>query len=116
MVIVKNYFHREGEKGEPYITLQLEGDMELVQSQKTGRFYATARTCNIYSTFDKPTAERMVGTEMPGKIVRVSCEPYLFTIPETGEVVELAHAWDYVPNEKARSMSIPVGTVAYLKS
>ena len=115
MVIVKNYFLREGEQGE-YITLQLEGGLELVQSQKTGRFYATARTCNIYSTFDRDTAERMLGTEMPGSIVRVSCDPYLFTIPETGEEVELTHSWEYIPEEKPRSRGIPVGTVAYIKS
>lgn len=119
MVIVKEYFLREGEKGN-YITLQLEGDLELVQSQNTGRFYATARRCNIYSTFDEETAQRMIGSQMPGQIIRVACDPYDFTIPETGEVVQLAHSWDYIPDEapkpKVKKTQMPLGIIEYNKS
>jgi len=106
MVIVTNYFLREGDKGN-YVTLQLEGELELVQSQNTGRFYATTRRCNIYSTFDEATAFRMIGSTMPGSIVRVPCEPYEYTIPETGQVVMLAFSWDYIPEEVSEIRSKP---------
>ena len=119
MVIVKNYHLREGDRGD-YVTLELEGDMELVQSQNTGRFYATARRCYIYSTFDEATASRMIGSQMPGRIVRIACEPYEFTIPESGEVVTLAHSWDYVPDEspspqvtRLKKKELPLGIVEY---
>ncbi|MCB0700332.1 MAG: hypothetical protein H6551_12035 [Chitinophagales bacterium] len=96
MIIVANYHVREGEQGN-FISLELMGDIEMVQSQNTGRFYATSRRCFVSSTFDEITAKRMVGKEMPGNIVRKQCEPYEYTMPETGEVIMLAHTWDYQP-------------------
>ena len=98
MVQVKNYHLREGDKGN-YISLELMGDMELVQSTNTGRFYATARRCFIFSTFDEPTAKMMVGKQMPGSIVRKECDPYDYAIPETGEVIKLGYKYDYTPEE-----------------
>lgn len=98
MVTVINYALRKKEgESKPYITLTLEGGVEMVQSQNTGRFYATVRTCVVSSTFDEGTAVRMVGKDMPGSIERVPCEPYDFTIKETGEVIKMAYRWDYQP-------------------
>ena len=57
----------------------------MVQSKETGKFYATVKTCSISSTFDETTAALMVGKQMPGSIVKEECEPYEYTIPETGE-------------------------------
>lgn len=98
MVTVVNYHLREGEKGK-YISLELNGDLEMVQSQNTGRFYATVRRCFIFSTFEEKVAKMMVGKQMPGSIVRVPCEPYDYTVPETAEVIKLAYKYDYVPDE-----------------
>jgi hypothetical protein len=98
MVTVKNYQLREGKDGKPpYITLELAGDIELVQSANTGRFYATCRKCFIYSTFDELIAKQMVGKQIPGTIARVNCDPYDYTISETGEVIKLAHTYTYLP-------------------
>ena len=108
MVLVKNYNlrHKEGED-KPFITLTLEGDMEMVQSQSTGRHYATTRTCSISSTFDEATAARMVGKQITGSIERVQCEEYEYTIPESGEVITLGYSWDYVPeNAKAQEKEL----------
>ena len=98
MVTVKNYHLREGDKGK-YVSLELSGDIELVQSQNSGRFYATARRCFIFSTFDEPTAKMMVGKQMPGSIVRSDCDPYDYALPETGEVIKLAYRYEYTPVE-----------------
>ena len=95
---------KEGEK-KSYITLEIEGDVEMVQSQNTGRFYATVRRCVISSTFDEMTAARMVGKEMAGTIERVPCEPYEFTIKETGEVTLLSYRWDYQPEGRRRTFT-----------
>ncbi len=43
MVHVKNYALRERKDGETFITLELTGGVEMVQSTDTGRFYATIR-------------------------------------------------------------------------
>jgi hypothetical protein len=106
---------KEGEKKQ-YITLELEGDIEMIQSQNTGRHYATVRRCVVSSTFDALTAERMVGKQMTGTIERVPCDTYDFTVPESGEVIALGYRWDYVPagamrmhqsKPKARNLSVP---------
>ena len=96
MVRVKSYALRTGENGD-YVSLELEGDLEMVQSTNTGRFYATTRRCRISSTFDELTAMKMVGKEISGEIVRVQCEPYDYTNSDTGEVIQLAHRYDYRP-------------------
>lgn len=97
MVTVKAYHVRKTTEGKSYISLELTGDLEMVQSQNTGRFYATQRKCFIYSTFDEPTARLMVGKTMTGSIIRTSCEPYEYTVPETGEIITLAYRYSYVP-------------------
>jgi hypothetical protein len=49
MVTVKSFVQRIGKDDKPFISLELTGDIELVQSQNTGRFYATVRRCFISS-------------------------------------------------------------------
>lgn len=105
MVTVTAAHLREGDKG-PYIALEIQGDLEMVQSQNTGRFYATARRCFISSTFNEQTAERMIGKEIPGQIVRVECDPYDYTVPETGEIIQLSYRYDYVPDMKVAAMAV----------
>jgi hypothetical protein len=69
----------------------------MVKSQKTERFYATARKVTIPSTFNEETCKSLIGTEMPGRIVKVETEPYEYTLKETGEVIELSHRYEYQP-------------------
>ena len=85
--------------GKQFVSLQLEGDPVFVQSMETGRFYLTAKKCSITSTFTEDTAKGLIGRVMPGSIVKVQTEPYDYTIPETGEVVKLAHTFQYSPEE-----------------
>ncbi len=119
MVIVKDFHLRQGDKTS-YVSLELEGDLELIQSQNTGRFYATTRRCFIYSTFDEDTAARMVGSEIPGSIVRVPCDVHEYTVPETNEVLQLNFRWDYIPEEiseiKSKKKSIPITLIEYPRS
>jgi hypothetical protein len=96
MVRVINAHLRTGEQGQ-YVSLELQGDITLVQSQNTGRFYATAKRCFIFSTFDEEIAKKLIGTEMPGTIERVECEAYDYTVPETGEVIKMGYTYAYCP-------------------
>jgi hypothetical protein len=41
----------------------------------------------------------MIGTQLDGSIQKLSCEPYEYVVADTGEVIELAHRWAYVPTE-----------------
>jgi hypothetical protein len=90
--------------GKSFVSLKLEGGVEAIQSQKTGKFYLTNRTCFILSTFDKLTAEALIGTSMPGSVGRTFCDPYEYTVKETGEVISLSHRYEYKPEEVTSSV------------
>lgn len=98
MVIVSDYFEKINSKtNEPFVLLELSGGLELVQSQNTGKFYATARKCRIPSTFNADVAKLMVGQQVDGDIVRVESDPYEYTNKTTGEIITLAHSYAYRP-------------------
>jgi hypothetical protein len=99
MVTVSSYAVRQNKDGESFVVLQLQGDLELVKSQVTGNFYATAKKCTISSTFNEQVAASLVGKQIPGKIVKQQCEPYEFVVPDTAESVILNYRWTYVPEE-----------------
>jgi hypothetical protein len=74
--------------------------LEFIISQTTGRHYVTARKCWISSTFNEAMRQKMIGKSMVGSIAKVECQPYEFTIPETGEVITRQHRYDYSPTEQ----------------
>ena len=95
MVSIKNYHVLKNEDEETYCVLVLEGDVELVRSKKSGRLYATAKRCRVPSTFDEETCKSLVGNVMPGRIKKVSSEPYEYEIPGTGETITLNYTYEY---------------------
>jgi hypothetical protein len=99
MVTVENYAVRQNSNGESFVALILQGDLELVQSSSTGKFYATARRCSISSTFNESTAALLIGRQIPGTIQKESCEPYEYVIQETGEKITLQFRYVYSPVE-----------------
>jgi hypothetical protein len=99
MVTIASYCERENKEGNKFYSLILQGGMELVLSEESGRYYATAKQASITSTFDEKTCQGLVGTKLPGKISRVVCQPYEYTIKETGEIITLSHRWTYSPDE-----------------
>ena len=82
-----------------FSTLELQGGIEMVKSQETGKFYITARKASISSTFDERTCQALIGTELPGAVKKVDCEEYEYTIKDTGEVITLSHRFEYVEQE-----------------
>jgi hypothetical protein len=107
MVTIVSYALREGKDGKHFVSLQLQGDVELIQSSQTGRFYATARRCFVSSTFNEEAAKALIGTKLPGSIQRTESDPYEYAVPETGEIISLAHSWQYVPEEGRTLQSAP---------
>lgn len=87
---------RKNSQGEEFTSLTVMGGLEMVKSEKTGKFYATARKCSIPSTFDRTTAKSFIGSNMPGTVEKVECEPYPFTM-KGGEVIQLSHTYAYNP-------------------
>ncbi len=74
MVTVTNYTTRTRKDGSTFQVLEISGSAELVQSQETGKFYATVRKTTIPCTFDETIAKGLVGTQMKGDVVRVQVE------------------------------------------
>ncbi|GAA5091481.1 hypothetical protein GCM10023210_18910 [Chryseobacterium ginsengisoli] len=100
MVTIINYKKREKEDGTNFFVLEVQGGIEMVMSQTTNQFYATSKKASITSTFDEITCQALIGTQMQGSIIKQQCEPYEYTIKDTGEIVILQHRFIYVPQEQ----------------
>ena len=103
MVRIINYRLSKNSEGREFVSLKLQGGVEAIQSQQTGRFYLTAKTCHISSTLDETTAKGLVGSEISGSVARVACEPYEYTVKDTGEVLTLGHRYEYLPDVAVHS-------------
>lgn len=95
MVTIVDFVKRQNKEGEEFNALILQSGIELVKSQETGKFYATAKKASITSTFDDAMCQSLIGTQIPGSVQRVETEPYEFTVRDTGEVLTLNHRWQY---------------------
>lgn len=102
MVRVTNYLSRQAQDGKQFFVLVLQGDVELVQSLETGKFYATVRQANLSCTFDENTCKALIGKELAGTIDKVECEPYDYPNPDTGEVLVLTHRYEYLPEQSSK--------------
>lgn len=100
MVRIVNYQKRETEEGKEFFLLELQGGIETIKSKESGRFYLTAKKTMISSTFDEQTCMALIGTELEGKIEKVECDPYEYTIKDTGEVIELSFRYQYIQQEE----------------
>jgi hypothetical protein len=100
MVRITNYQRRVTEQGKEFFTLELQGGIEIVKSQETGKSYMTARKAIMSCTFDEFTCQSLIGTELPGAVKKVQCEEYSYTIRETGEVITLSHRYEYTDTEE----------------
>lgn len=105
MVTIINFKERNKEDGTSFFVLEVQGGIEMVQSKVTGNFYATAKKAFLPSTFDALTCQALIGTQMTGSIGKEECEPYEYTVRETGEIITLAHRYCYVPEEKEKQKS-----------
>ena len=102
MVTISSYEKRQGTDGNEFFVLILQGNVEFVFSQKTGLPYATASKCSMPTTFDEATCQSMIGKQMPGSIQRVQLEEsYDYTIPRTGETIQLDYNYAYSPLENS---------------
>ncbi len=100
MVTISDYRVNVNSEGKSFCSLILQGDVELVKSKTTSRFYATARKTSITSTFDENTCRQLIGKTIKGSIVKVDCDDYDYIIPESGEVIRLNYNYCYVADSE----------------
>ncbi len=93
-VKIVEYKIRMSNEGKPFLALILQGGIEIVKSAN-GNVYATAKKVSLATTFDESTCKSLLGSEMPGQIVKEACVPYQYTVEETGEVLMLSHRYVY---------------------
>lgn len=98
MVTVIDYHVRESKKGDSFTTLSLQGDLEMIKSQTSGKFYATARKASIIATFNEEACKALIGKTLPGSIEKSPVdEPYDYLIPGSKEVIKLDYTYEYNP-------------------
>lgn len=98
MVRIINYKTRQKEDGTTFCVLEVQGGIEMVLSKETGQYYATAKKATLSTTFDKETCEALIGAQIAGKVIKISTEPFQYTIRESGDVITLEHKYIYVPD------------------
>lgn len=96
MVTIIDFKTVTNDEDEPFNALILQGEVESVKSKETGMYYLTAKKTRIPSTFDEQRCEELIGTQLPGEIQRVPCEPYEYEISEDEKIV-LEHTYEYNP-------------------
>jgi hypothetical protein len=95
MVTIIDYAMRENSQGENFFALIVQSGLQVVKSKETGKSYFTAKKASVPSTFNEVTCKSLVGTELPGSIKKIECDPYEFRIEESGEKVTLSHRYEY---------------------
>ncbi len=98
MVTVKNYVKRTNKNDDAFFILELQGEVEMIKSLKSERFYAHARKAFITTTVDELTCKSLIGTKFPGSIKKVESEPYNYQIPGTNDSITLNHTYQYIPD------------------
>ncbi len=99
MVKIVDFKTYQKEDGSEFCALVVQGGIEAIRSKETKRMYFTARTVNVPCTFSETTCEALIGTDFPGSIQKVEVEPYDYMVPDTGEIIELTHRYEYSSEE-----------------
>jgi hypothetical protein len=99
MVTIVNFKTFEKQNGENFYALVVQGGLEAVKSQQTGKTYFTAKTVNVPTTFDEQMCKELIGTKISGHVRKIETEPYDYTVNETGEIIQLTHKYEYVSEE-----------------
>ncbi len=99
MVTIVDYKNYEREDGTEFNILVVQGGVEAVKSQTTGKTYLTARQARVGSTFDEVTCKMLIGTQLSGEVRKVQTDPYEYTVEDTGEIISLSHRYEYVDTD-----------------
>lgn len=98
MVTVTGVEPHKNSLGEEFFVLLLMGGLEMIKSNNSGRYYATARKASVPSTFPPEVARGFIGSQIPGSVKKVETEPYEYAV-EGGELITLSHRYEYAPDE-----------------
>jgi hypothetical protein len=63
-VKIIDYQRKTNKDGEDFFLLVLQGGLQIVKSQETGRCYATVKQATRSTTFDEATCKGLIGEEI----------------------------------------------------
>ncbi|MFD3003092.1 hypothetical protein ACFS7Z_22205 [Pontibacter toksunensis] len=106
MVTITGFAKRKNTADEEFNVLLLQGEIELIQSKESGRFYATAKTCSIPCTFNEAMCQGLIGKTLPGNIEKVLVDPYDYHIPGTDEIISLDYSYYYDPVDRTMEQEV----------
>ncbi len=104
MVTITGYTKKESATGGKFIVLHLEGGLQMVRSEDTGTWFASALKSNIIASVDEKTCRSLIGTQIPGSIIKQKVTPYKYTVPSTGEERMLDYRYEYINEEQEELM------------
>jgi hypothetical protein len=76
MVTIIDFVKRKNNEGVEFNSLILQGGLEMIKSNQSGRYYATAKKASVTSTLDDLTCKELIGQKIPGSIQKIECEPF----------------------------------------
>ena len=98
MVTIVGFEKKKSAKGGSFIVLKVEGGVQSMYNEQTKKWYLGAMKCNIIAAVDEATCKNLIGSEIPGTIVKTKCMPYQYTIPSSGKTITIAHRFVYEGN------------------
>lgn len=101
MVTVVDYKTYQSDDGKEFYALEVQGGIEVIKSQETGRTYLTARKATVPCTFNEETCKALKGTQIEGVIKKLEVEAYNYVIKETGEEISLTHRYEFMSNDES---------------
>ena len=102
MVTIIDVKQTQTENGELFTSLVVQGELQLIKSEKTGNYYAAVNKVRIPSYLPLEVCKSLIGTTLPGTVERVQCAPYSYQNLETGEIMELSHTYVYTPKDESK--------------
>jgi hypothetical protein len=112
MVTVIGFKKRTNANDEDFFLLELQGEVEMIKSSQTGKFYAHVRKTLITTTLNEPSCKAVIGQKFPGVIKKVECEPYTYVVPGSNETITLNHSYVYLADNANEEESVFHGQVA----
>lgn len=98
MVLVSDYELREAQDGKTKVFLKVTSEDLIPQKSKvTGKVYLKPLSTLLFAAIEPKQAEFLVGRSIPGRIEKVSIEPYEITDFQTGEMRIIDFRYQYVP-------------------
>jgi proteasome assembly chaperone (PAC2) family protein len=82
---------------EEYNIVVLQGNVEIQKSQSTGKFYLRSKTISIPTTLNQNEIKQLIGSSIPGEIVKVDCPEYLVPVPNSTRKLKITHSFEYSP-------------------